>query len=259
MFLLISGKVAKDDDVDYDDDDGDDDGDDNDDNDDLDTEKQRIDAIRNYVNDFIHHCNIHGLSYIIDNRHPIRRILWFFITVLAFGYSMEKVYESTVHYLEYPFSTSRRRQHVDELKFPAVSFCNMNDMRFSVMNGTMVDKAIFNQSISHSVTVDDYSISRTAQHTLPDMLVECIFDGQECSTKNFTEFSWKNGDRCFTFNSGKPGHHVRSVSGMGVHRSLLLTVNIQHYEYYRYNINFWYGPKCIWNVGGWLIDNNNEK
>lgn len=95
-------------------------------------------------------------------------------------------------------------RYVDEIEFPAVSFCNLNDMRLSVMEGTMVDRAILDHSILDNVTAEEYrNVTRRAVHKLEEMLVECIFDGQECSHQNFTEFDWMQGDRCFTFNSGK--------------------------------------------------------
>ena len=194
----------------------------------------RKQKIKEHLDDLIENSSLHGLSYIFDTRHSIRRIIWFFITVIAFCYSMHKVYQSTVNYFDYPFNTARMRRYVNELEFPAVSFCNLNDMRLSVMKGTMVDAAILDHTLRETVTADEYrNVTRSAVHKLDEMLVECIFDGQKCSHKNFTEFDWMQGDRCFTFNSGGRGHNVLSVHGTGVHRSLMLTINVQHYDYYR--------------------------
>ena len=190
--------------------------------------------IKQHINDMIDNSSLHGLSYIFDKRHSIRRILWLIITTAAFFYSMQKVYESTVNYFDYPFNTARMRQFVDEMTFPAVSFCNLNDMKMSVMNGTNVDAAILDKRLAGNVTADQYrSTTRSAAHRLEEMLVDCKFDGQKCSSKNFTEFNWMQGDRCFTFNSGKPGHRVIKIKGAGIQRSLSLTLNVQHYDYYR--------------------------
>ena len=46
---------------------------------------------------------------------------------------------------------------------------------------------------------------------IDEMLVECVFDGKPCSHKNFTEFDWMQGDRCFTFNSGQGEHDILKV------------------------------------------------
>jgi len=72
------------------------------------TEKQlRREKVKEHVTDLIDNSSLHGLSYIFDQRHPIRRVIWFFITASAFIYSMLKVYESTVNHFSYPFKTIR--------------------------------------------------------------------------------------------------------------------------------------------------------
>lgn len=199
------------------------------------TEQQlRQEKVKEHANDLIENSSLHGLSYIFDKRHPIRRVIWFFITTAAFCYSMQKVYESTRNFLDYPFNTARMRQYVDKIEFPAVSFCNENDMRMSVLNGTLVDAAILDHTKSGNVTGTMYrNVTKRAAHTLEEMLVDCKFNGRKCNIKNFTSFNWMQGDKCFTFNSGKEGHKILSVSGTGIERSLSMTINLQHYDYYR--------------------------
>ena len=198
------------------------------------TEKElRTEKCKEHIKDLIDNSSLHGLSYIFDKRHPIRRVVWFFITVSAFIYSMLKVYESTVNHFSFPFNTARMRQYVDEMDFPAVSFCNINDLRMSVLNGTAVDNAILHNEPGN-VTAEEYTRTfKSAAHEVKEMLVDCEFDGQKCSTDNFTQFNWMQGDRCFTFNSGKVGHKLLKLDGSGVERSLSLTINVQHYDYYR--------------------------
>jgi len=106
-------------------------------------------------------------------------------------------------------------------------------MRMSVLNGSKVDTAILTGQPGN-VTAEEYrNVTRSAAHDVKDMLVDCEFDGRKCSSDNFTEFHWKQGDRCFTFNSGKPGHPLLKVTGPGTKKSLSLTINLQHYDYYR--------------------------
>lgn len=194
---------------------------------------QRKEMVSEHIDDLLENSSLHGLSYIFDSRYSIRRFIWLVITATAFCYAMQKVYQSTMHYFEYHFTTSRMRRFVDEIEFPAVSLCNLNDMRLSVVRGTAVDKAVLDHAFSANVTAEEYRhVTRSAVHKLEEMLVECIFDGKECTRTNFTEFDWMQGDQCFTFNSGKKSP-VLKVRGTGLHRSLMLTINIQHYDYYR--------------------------
>jgi len=199
------------------------------------SEKQiRTEKVKEHMDDYIDSSSLHGLSYIFDKRHSIRRVIWFVITVAAFGFAMQKVYESTMNYFDFPFNTARMRKYVDELEFPAVSFCNLNDMRISVLNGTLVDAAILDNSKMGLVSGEEYrQTTMGAAHKLEEMIVSCKFNGEPCSAKNFTQFFWMQGDRCFTFNSGKINNKILSVRGTGVEKGLTLTINIQHYEYYR--------------------------
>ena len=190
------------------------------------------------MKDYVDSSSLHGLSYIFDKRHPIRRVVWFIITVAAFGYSMQKVYESTVNHFSYPFSTSRMRIYVDELQFPAVSFCNLNDLKLSILNGTKVDEAILNHTKMAQVPLEEWrNVTQGSKHGVEEMLISCKFNGQPCSVKNFTHFNWMQGDLCFTFNSGKPGHEILKVTGAGIERGLHLILDIQHYDYYRDRMN----------------------
>ena len=157
-------------------------------------------------------------------------------TVLAFAYCTHKVYESTVKYFSYPVTTSIRRQYVDNLTFPAVTFCNLNDMRLSMLNNTLLDRAILDNNLLVNLTHKDFQLPHKSAHKLEEMLIECSFDGHTCSHKNFTAFSMID-DKCFTFNPGKEGHELLKVTGSGYRRSLLLTLNIQHYDYYRDRTN----------------------
>ena len=47
--------------------------------------------------------SFHGVSYMADRSHPLRRLVWFLTTGLALAYCATKVYESTVEYLKYVY------------------------------------------------------------------------------------------------------------------------------------------------------------
>ena len=123
------------------------------------------------------------------------------------------------------------------MTFPAVSLCNLNDMRSSVMNGTLLDKLLIlgdKNFTKYGLTGEKYqSTIRKATHTLDNMLIDCIFQKKErCSVKDFKEFNHNQGDRCFTFNSGENGP-IREVNNTGTKHALELTLNVEHYDYHR--------------------------
>ena len=184
----------------------------------------------------IDHSSLHGLNYIFDKRFTFRRIIWLVATVAALGILVEKVYESTMNYFSYPFITVHTRRYADELPLPAISFCNINDMRMSTLRGTLLDEAIRRKN--HSLIADKsaeeiWNITKQAAHEIHDMILDCKFNGEPCSHRNFSEFYWKQGERCFTLNDGKSERGILSVHSAGRGSSLELTINIQHYDYYR--------------------------
>ena len=202
----------------------------------LDENELRRQKIRDHVGDMIDNSSLHGLNYIFDKRYTFRRIFWLLVTVAACGISAQKVYESTVNYLSYPFITVRTRRYADELPFPAISFCNINDMRMSVLRGSLLDEAIRLQNhsiLANSNPAETWNLTKVSAHEIEDMILECKFRGEPCSHKNFSEFFWRGGERCFTFNDGKSERGVLAVRNAGRRSSLELTINIEHYDYYR--------------------------
>ena len=146
---------------------------------------------------------------------------------------MQKLYESTTHFFSYPFSTTTTIKYEEEMLFPAVSLCNLNDMRMSVMNGTKLHKAIVNRGNILALDGKEYTETlRKANHRLEDMLKVCNIEGKPCYVKNFTQFNHNQGDRCFTFNSGHPGHKLIKVNNTGLKHSLEMVIDIEHHDYY---------------------------
>ena len=198
-------------------------------------EELREKKVKELVNEMIENSSLHGLNYIFNRRFTVRRVFWFFVTVVAFGIAVQKVYESTVNYLSYPFITVRTRRYVDELAFPSVSFCNINDMRMSTLRGSLVDEAIKLQDpyILANDSEANWKLTKKAAHLKEEMILQCSYNGIPCSHKNFSEFYWMQGERCYTFNDGKSGMDILKTRTPGRRGSLELTIDIQHYDYYR--------------------------
>ena len=170
--------------------------------------------------------------YICDPRYTFRRCFWFIVTVAAFSACIWKVKELTQFYLSYPLKTIHAQRYVQEMRFPAISFCNINDLRMSVMRGTLLDEAIRLQD-PHQVGEESWNTTKRAAHQIEKMLVKCKFNGRQCSHQNFSTFYWKQGDRCYTFNGGKSDYKILTVKHAGPKASLELVINIEHYDYYR--------------------------
>ena len=173
------------------------------------------------------------MIHVCNKKHPLRRAVWFIVAFSALAFSTQKVYETTVNYFKNPFFTARARIYVNHHNFPAVSFCNLNDMRFSILNGTRLDSQILNPEKKYNLTAEEYLPVKKSAHKIEEMLISCEFDGVRCSSENFTSFYHKQGEKCYTFNGAINKHDVRNISGVGEKRSLKLIIDIQHRDYYR--------------------------
>ena len=189
--------------------------------------------IAEYKRSFIAKSTLHGLRHCFDKKSYLRRAIWTVLLLTAVGLFVQKVYESTMHYFSFPFSTMKTVQYQDSMQFPAVSLCNLNDMRHSVMNGTKLDKILKHDEQNVSLSGDEYrNTIRRANHKLKDMLYKCSILDQECSADDFIDFNKDQGDRCFTFNHGSFGQPILYFNKTGPNHALELTINIEEHEYY---------------------------
>lgn len=191
--------------------------------------------IRKHFNNMVRYSTFHGLQFCFKKENPLRRMLWCMLLLVCNGLLIQKMFESTKNYLDYPFSTAKSVKYNQTLAFPAVSLCNLNDMRHSRMLGTKLHEAILrrDQNISSQLSGDEYKETiRQANHRIEDMLFDCSMDGKKCSSRDFSKFYHKQGDKCFTFNSGAPGFKFVQTNKIGPQHALELTINIEFWDYY---------------------------
>ncbi|OWF52765.1 Degenerin-like protein asic-2 [Mizuhopecten yessoensis] len=136
----------------------------------------------------------------------------------------------------YPTSTNLVLNSNGSMLFPAVTICNSNPIRKSLLSSTSTDirnliaaadtteapqvwewdtfddNSSFYDSYDSEASVsfdfayefaslDDATITATG-HQLEDMLVSCNFKGKSCSPSNFSHFIHYKYGNCYTFNSG---------------------------------------------------------
>ncbi|XP_065071439.1 acid-sensing ion channel 1B-like [Rhopilema esculentum] len=185
-----------------------------------------------YKRSLISKSTVHGLRNCFDRKSRVRRFIWTILLLTAVGLLMQKLYECTMHFISHPFSTTTTVRYEDSMRFPAVSICNLNDMRTSVMKGTKLDM-ILKGDRNVSLSGDEYrNTIRKANHELPDMLYKCKILDKECSVQDFIQFNKDQGDRCFTFNHGHEGQQILFFNKTGPTHALELILNIEEYEYY---------------------------
>lgn len=196
---------------------------------------KRQKKIKKHFNNMVKFSTFHGLQFCFKKENPLRRIFWWILLLVCNGLLIQKMFESTQNFLAYPFSTAKSVKYNQSLTFPAVSLCNLNDMRHSRMLGTKLHQAILrrDRNISSQLSGNEYKETiRRANHRLEDMLFDCRIDGTDCSSSDFSRFYHKQGDKCFTFNSGTPGYKFVQINKIGPQHALEMTINIEFWDYY---------------------------
>ncbi|XP_006822244.1 acid-sensing ion channel 1-like [Saccoglossus kowalevskii] len=172
---------------------------------------------------FLSETTLHGARYTANNEyHVVRRFFW---CVLVIGVSIGLIiilWGEVSNYFQYPTNSLISIHYTSKLNFPAITLCNYNRNRKSVIGGTPVD-ALMTQLYSSARLDVKYNINfdwsllenttailnRTqfeleAAHQKESFIVACNYqgDGVErlCGPNNFTTTFTEFGV-CYTFNN----------------------------------------------------------
>ena len=195
---------------------------------------------KDHTEEFIGNSTLHGFHYCFDKRYRFRRILWIIIVMGSVGALMQKLFEAGQKFFDRPFTSTNTVINPDNMKFPAVSLCNINDYRVSKLEGTTFFEIMLGKLNYSALTGPQYAnASKRANHQLKDMLKECNVNFMtvnravtSCTPKNFSIFYQSQGEKCFTINSGTPTSKFVDVVEGGRSKSLEMIINLEHYEYY---------------------------
>ena len=201
------------------------------------TEILRRKKIEKTVENSVANSTCHGFAQCLDKEHAFRRWIWIMMLFVCVGFSLQKVHGSLNKYFSYPFNTKVTIIYADELPFPAVSVCNLNDLRMSVLNGTLLYDLLEHRKHSgeglnlSTISGDMYrNITQGACHQIQHMLVECKMLGKKCTFRDFRRFYQKQGECCYTING--PQSTIVTVDKSKKSKSFEFEFNIENYEYY---------------------------
>ncbi|KAL4646457.1 hypothetical protein GN956_G10010 [Arapaima gigas] len=169
---------------------------------------------------FANNSTLHGMSHIFAYGHmTFRRFLWTLSFLGSLGLLLLVCMDRISYYLEYPHVTKLDEVAAPNLTFPAVTFCNLNEFRFSKITrndlyhvgellallnenyqianphlaepevlAALRDKANFLNFKPKQFNMTDF-YNRTG-HDISDMLLQCTFRGEDCYPLNFTTVSF---------------------------------------------------------------------
>ncbi|XP_020637095.1 bile acid-sensitive ion channel [Pogona vitticeps] len=198
---------------------------------------------KKYDYEFATSTSFHGVHNIVRTKTKTRKALWMLVVMGSIVLVVWQVSSRLINYFSWPTTTSVVVQYVENIEFPAVTFCNLN--RFQTQAVANLGIIFFLWSIVSAVLHmfnsgdnsnqdlnsflqgnQNFSIKEFTRNNgfylNSSTLLECEFFGQPCYPEDF-EHAFTEYGNCFTFNHiNIPAKRRVSVSGRGL--SLLFDV-----------------------------------
>lgn len=194
----------------------------------------KMSAIRQLWNGFVENATLHGLSYVVTGKSRLRRILWAVFLLMAIAFFSYQSISMLKKYFSFPNTTKVSLKYDSMPDFPAVTICNFNKYRSSVVKNLTslgLGRATY-ENVDFSTLTNLTQFLFDAGHQINDTMHSCLWNGkQTCDYRNFTPVLTSMG-LCHTFNSGKDGQNVLKVNEAGADSGLSLILNVQQYEYF---------------------------
>ena len=84
-------------------------------------------------NTFVDNCTLHGLYYAFHSRTTFRKLVWAFFVLAGVSWFIFQSSKLLTKYFSYPISTKVTLEHESLSAFPAVTICNFNVFKRSVL------------------------------------------------------------------------------------------------------------------------------
>lgn len=81
---------------------------------------------RKYHKEFASSTSFHGVHNIVQTRNKTRKVLWLLVVAGCFAIVIWQICSRFIYYFSWPTTTTVVVQYVENVKFPAVTFCNLN-------------------------------------------------------------------------------------------------------------------------------------
>uniref|UniRef100_A0ACB8ELC3 Acid-sensing ion channel 1 n=1 Tax=Sphaerodactylus townsendi TaxID=933632 RepID=A0ACB8ELC3_9SAUR len=164
---------------------------------------------------FASSSTLHGLSHIFSyERLSIKRIFWTLCFLGSFALLVFVCNERIQYYFRYPHVTKLDEVATNRMTFPAVTFCNLNEFRFSRVTkndlyhaGELLALLNNRYEIPDTQMADEKQVeilqekanfrnfkpkpfsmlefSDRAGHDIREMLLSCLFRGEPCAPEDF--------------------------------------------------------------------------
>jgi len=168
---------------------------------------------------WVDHTTLHGITYIYDSSSLLVKFVWTVVFCGFFAFACWLLSKSFITFFDYDTDTSVSRLKVNEITFPAVTFCNLyystditeKDYSDAVINQTnymMSPLFLKEEIVAYNVSL--FALEYTGgksyksffeQETIgfdwSEMVMSCYFMNSDCDTFYEEVISPKYG-RCYT-------------------------------------------------------------
>lgn len=201
------------------------------------SDRQR--RIRRVWEYYLRHNTLHGLHYVFDTKSIWRKIFWIAILLIAGGAFINEVKASITQYFQYPFSTLATVDYPNKIVLPAISICDLRDIRETILTSPKLQgehSAEANSTEQNSErTMND--VLKEAFSILDDILISCslkrgINTSKElsCNSEDFTLFLSSDGHTCYTLNYGDGNRTIFDTDNVGPKYGVHLVLNTKPLE-----------------------------
>ncbi|NWR93840.1 ASIC5 protein, partial [Furnarius figulus] len=192
---------------------------------------------RKYNQEFASSTSFHGVHNIVQTRSKTRKVLWLLVLAGCLAIVIWQICSRLIYYFSWPTTTTVVVQYVEDIKFPAVTFCSLNRFQAHAVSNLRIIFLIWNivSAILQKFAMEDkysqelndflagnqnFSIKEFTRkngfYLNSSTLLECDFFGKPCYPQDFEHVFTEYGN-CFTFNHNDlPARRV-SLSGRGLH------------------------------------------
>ncbi|RXM97502.1 Amiloride-sensitive sodium channel subunit alpha [Acipenser ruthenus] len=218
-------------------------------------------SLRRICRETLTHTTAHGISSILRSKSTFQKNCWIVFVIFVVTCMLWQCSELIIAFFQYPSQERITLVNNSKLKFPAVTFCNLNRVRKSLLNSkySFLKKELpfldndFGSNLTSYTENDheysyslDYALSKLsienqaeAGQQLEDMLLSCKFHGSRCDKSFFSTFLHHKFGNCYTFNSltkmGSRGQLMRrevlNATKAGFSYGLVLELFIEQDEY----------------------------
>ncbi|XP_065510502.1 acid-sensing ion channel 1 isoform X1 [Caloenas nicobarica] len=209
---------------------------------------------------FASSSTLHGLSHIFSyERLSLKRVVWALCFLGSLALLALVCTNRIQYYFLYPHVTKLDEVAATRLTFPAVTFCNLNEFRFSRVTkndlyhaGELLALLNNRYEIPDTQTADEKQLEilqdkanfrnfkpkpfnmlefyDRAGHDIREMLLSCFFRGEQCAPEDFKVVFTRYG-KCYTFNAGQDGKPRLITMKGGTGNGLEIMLDIQQDEY----------------------------